>query len=143
MPSMMPTRILGLIALERGDSDAAANYLLQAGASPGSPQLDSFGPTLDLADRLLQAGRTEEVKIYLQSIQKFWDMDQGSVARWIEEIESGDVPHLDRFALELSLVHQIVEWLFLLWPILTSLVMFMLFRRRLRRKALFFILAIP
>src|SRR5579859_2182957 len=49
-------RYLGLISLKKGDTDAAVVYLREAGKSTGSPQLDSFGPELDLANELLKRG---------------------------------------------------------------------------------------
>lgn len=42
--------VLGLVALENQDPGSAEKYLLAAGQSPGSPQLDSFGPDLALAE---------------------------------------------------------------------------------------------
>jgi len=47
-------RYLGLISLKKGDTDAAIVYLREAGKSTGSPQLDTFGPELDLANELLK-----------------------------------------------------------------------------------------
>ena len=63
---------LGLIALHEGKPDEAANYLLAAGKTPGSPQLDSFGPDFMLAKELLQAGQKEAVLQYLDLVGNFW-----------------------------------------------------------------------
>lgn len=48
--------VLGLLALKKGDADAARARLLAAGRSPGSPQMDSFGPNMSLAKALLEKG---------------------------------------------------------------------------------------
>ena len=47
--------VLGRIAVHQGDLAQAGQYLLAAAATPGSPQLDSFGPNMTLAKELLEA----------------------------------------------------------------------------------------
>jgi hypothetical protein len=54
-------RYLGLASLRAGKVDEAANFLVLASKSTGSPQLDTFGPELDLADALLKRGKTQAV----------------------------------------------------------------------------------
>jgi tetratricopeptide (TPR) repeat protein len=66
--------ILGRIALQRGDIAGAKEDLLAAGQTPGSPQLDSFGPNMTLAKELLEKGERDAVLTYLQSCGKFWKM---------------------------------------------------------------------
>src|SRR4029450_1364637 len=46
--------VLGRLALKSGDAELAKRELLAAGASPGSPQLNSFGPNMSLARDLLE-----------------------------------------------------------------------------------------
>ncbi len=64
--------ILGLIALREGNQAEAARELLAAGKTPGSPQLNSFGPDLTLATLLAQKGETEVVLSFLDDIARFW-----------------------------------------------------------------------
>jgi len=82
--------ILGRVALSEGDIDAAERYLLKAGKTPGSPQLNSFGPNMMLARTLLEAGRKEAVIEYLRLCGKFWK--KGILEDWIEVIEEGGMP---------------------------------------------------
>jgi hypothetical protein len=56
--------VLGLIALSAGNLTEAKGYLLEAGKSPGSPQLNSFGPNMLLAKELLDRGEREVVIQY-------------------------------------------------------------------------------
>lgn len=45
---------LGRIALRKGKIEEAKAFLLNAGRTPGSPQLSSFGPNMILAHELLE-----------------------------------------------------------------------------------------
>ena len=91
-------RFLGLVSVKHGNVEVASQYLLNAGKSTGSPQLDTFGPELDLANELLKQGAVEPVKEYLRDIKRFWRLDQGQVAKWLASIDKGERPELDRFA---------------------------------------------
>ncbi len=86
---------LGRLALLAGDTDGAAQHLLAAGSTPGSPQLDSFGPDFDLANQLLAKGRTDTVEDYLQRCQQFWKLGGDKLERWIAEIHTGHRPTMD------------------------------------------------
>ena len=46
--------LLGLLALKEGDIEAANQYLIQSGTTKGSPVLSSFGPSMALANALLE-----------------------------------------------------------------------------------------
>jgi len=46
--------ILGRIAIKRDDLEEAKKRLINAGNTPGSPQLNSFGPNMALAKELLE-----------------------------------------------------------------------------------------
>jgi hypothetical protein len=86
--------MLGLLDLKNGDPDAAEARLLRAGTSPGSPQLNSFGPRMHLAMALLDQGRLEGVKTYLKGVQKFWDLGRDGVEAWLQALEQGQRPTL-------------------------------------------------
>jgi hypothetical protein len=88
---------LGRLALRAGDLDGAEEHLRLAGASHGSPTLNSFGPEFSLANELLGRGRTEVVVEYLDLCRRFWRMDYGMLDRWTAEIQAGRRPLLDRF----------------------------------------------
>jgi tetratricopeptide (TPR) repeat protein len=83
---------LGRLALMRGDLDAAVASLLRAGDTPGSPQLNSFGPNMRLARDLLRAGKVDEVIEYLARCAVFWEMGQEQLDAWTEAIRRGEVP---------------------------------------------------
>jgi tetratricopeptide (TPR) repeat protein len=84
--------VLGRVALQRGDVSGAKQYLLAAGATPGSPQLDSFGPNMTLAKELLEKGERDTVLAYLQSCSKFWEMGDGQLQAWAATVKGGGIP---------------------------------------------------
>jgi hypothetical protein len=83
---------LGRIALKKGDTKKADEYLLKAGRTPGSPQLDSFGPNMSLAKELLEAGEKETVLQYFELCRKFWKMGDTRLDDWNKEVKAGQVP---------------------------------------------------
>jgi hypothetical protein len=88
---------LGEIALREGVIERAKDHLRLAGQTPGSPQLDSFGPDLRLADALLQHGERSAVVDFLCAIGRFWQSGRSQIDLWCLEIERGDTPRLTRF----------------------------------------------
>jgi hypothetical protein len=84
--------VLGQLALRDGQKDAAKTYLLAAGATPGSPQLNSFGPNMTLAKELAEAGEKETVLKFFDLCKVFWKMDQGRLEKWSTQIAAGKVP---------------------------------------------------
>jgi hypothetical protein len=84
--------VLGRIALERGDTAAAKQHLLAAGETPGSPQLDSFGPNMSLAKELIEKDERDTVIAYLEACKKFWEMDNGRLQNWIATTKGGGMP---------------------------------------------------
>jgi hypothetical protein len=137
-------RVLGLISLAGGDLDAAAQYLLEAGRSAGSPQLDSFGPQLDLANELLRRGRRNEVRAYLAGVRSFWATGTDVLDGWIAQIDQGSTPDLNRFlATQPAAMRRVLSWLQAIWPILVGATILGANRQRIARKLPFFALAVP
>jgi hypothetical protein len=94
--------VLGSVELARGNLAAAELSLIEAGRTPGSPQLNSFGPSMELAEKLIEMGRSECVLEYLGHCRAFWcpdgrDTPTASRARrtldtWIAQIREGQAP---------------------------------------------------
>jgi tetratricopeptide (TPR) repeat protein len=85
-------RVLGLVCLAEGDVARAKEHLIASGRTTGSPVLHSFGPDMDLAHGLLQAGERAAVLEYLGLCSVFWGMGAERLAQWNEEIERGGTP---------------------------------------------------
>lgn len=85
---------LGRIALAEGNLEEAKNRLLKAGETPGSPQLNSFGPQMDLAKSLLERGEADVVIRYFELCAEFWNHDRAmaKLARWTALAKAGEVP---------------------------------------------------
>lgn len=93
---------LGEVAFLRGDTDTACRALLTAASTPGSPQLNSFGPNMRLAKLLLEAGHDSVVVEFLEKCRSFWTQPavgrSGTVGahehldEWIRIIRSGGTP---------------------------------------------------
>ena len=83
--------ILGRIAARRGEIENAGEHLIAAGKTSGSPQLNSFGPNMQLAQDLLEQGETSVVIDYLKLCKGFWPRPE--VERWSEDIMSGRAPN--------------------------------------------------
>ena len=84
--------VLGRIALRRGDRMAAGKYLVEAAHTPGSPQLNSFGPNVTLAKELLEMGITAPVLEYFALCKNFWKMDRGQLDDWSATVRRGSIP---------------------------------------------------
>jgi len=85
--------VLGRIAVREGRIDEARQYLLAAGSSPGSPQMDSFGPNMSLAKDLLEKGERDVVLQYFEQCRKFWDSDFGKLDEWTRDVKAGRMPY--------------------------------------------------
>ncbi len=81
--------ILGYRALDNDDVDDAERHLLAACEISGSPQLESYGPSLGLADELLKRGRHKAVLKYLKSCGRWWDRGRYWIDRWSHQIRTG------------------------------------------------------
>lgn len=84
--------VLGRIAVVEGHLDDAKQFLIKAGNSPGSPQMNSFGPNMSLAKDLLEKGETDAVLEYFELCRKFWKMEDGKLDQWSREVKAGKIP---------------------------------------------------
>jgi hypothetical protein len=84
--------VLGRIALLDGNSELAIEHLQKAGQTPGSPQLNSFGPNMTLARDLLQNGDWDPVYDYLEQCKIFWKLERGKIDRWQELVLAKQIP---------------------------------------------------
>jgi hypothetical protein len=84
--------ILGLVALRGGNVAQASKYLLEAGKTSGSPQLNSFGPDMTLASELLQKGEKDTVLEYFAECRKFWSMGAARLDMWTAAVRGGKSP---------------------------------------------------
>jgi len=84
--------ILGRLALRMDDFEEAKKRLIKAGATPGSPQLDSFGPNMTLAEELLQKGERDVVLEYLELCSNFWEMGLDRLDEWSVLVQGGRIP---------------------------------------------------
>lgn len=85
--------VLGLLALNEGDRPEAIRQLKKAGATPGSPQLGSFGPTMQLAKALLRSGESEAVLGYFEQCRAFWKMGTVWLDLWEQKVRAGGIPN--------------------------------------------------
>ncbi len=88
--------VLGRVALLESHYESAKKYLILASKTPGSPQLNSFGPNMLLAQELLQLrapGAQGAVLQYIENCEIFWQKDlQSNLAVWKKGIKNGWVP---------------------------------------------------
>jgi hypothetical protein len=85
--------VFGRLALREGRLADAKNHLLLAGKSPGSPQMDSFGPNMSLAKDLLEHGESVVVLEYFELCKKFWDSKFSKLDAWSAEVKAGRIPN--------------------------------------------------
>jgi hypothetical protein len=88
--------ILGLLALRAGDVEGAKRQLIQAGKTPGSAPLMSFGPNMLLARDLLQRREKEAVLEYLRLCSLFWKTDDQRIDQWIYTVQKGGITDFGR-----------------------------------------------
>ncbi len=84
--------VMGLVALQAGNSAQASNFLIQSGKTAGSPQLNSFGPNMTLANVLLQKGEKDVVLEYFSLCRTFWTMGSAKLDEWSATVRGGGVP---------------------------------------------------
>jgi hypothetical protein len=89
--------ILGLVALKSNGPAAieqAKTCLAAAAKTPGSRELSTVGPDLELADQLLQLNQRQAVLDYLKECDFFWDAGRNRIADLITDINAGLTPRL-------------------------------------------------
>lgn len=85
--------ILGEVALSRGDTKNAGDYLIaSAKVTKASPALASYGPDLALMRDLLALKRTQPVLEFLDECTSFWKTSGMEPTRWKATIQSGKEP---------------------------------------------------
>jgi hypothetical protein len=84
--------VLGRIAVYEGKIAEAKIYLIEAGKSPGSPQMDTFGPNMSLAKDLLVKGEKDVVLQYFELCRKFWEMHRGRLDEWSQDVKNNQMP---------------------------------------------------
>lgn len=81
----------GMVAVKKGDTDKAVEFLLKSAETSGSP-LFNRGPNMSLAKALLEAGQKDAVIEFLDKCGKFWKYDRSKREKWISEIKDGKTP---------------------------------------------------
>ncbi len=87
--------VLGRVALRKGNREEAKHHLLEAGNTPGSPQLTAKGPDMALARELLAAGENGAAANYFKACSTFWEPGKDRLMSWIAAIEQGRAPDFD------------------------------------------------
>jgi len=82
--------VLGRVAVQENNIELACAHLLKAGATKGSPQLDSFGPNMFLAKELLEHGQRASVLAYFDLCAIFWKDKR--LAEWKQQVQAGATP---------------------------------------------------
>lgn len=85
-------RLLGLLAIDRGNRELAKHHCLASAQTNGSPQLSSFGPSMSLALRLLQAGEFATVQEFLKRCELFWEDPAGWLSGWQNQVAENRIP---------------------------------------------------
>jgi hypothetical protein len=65
---------------------------LDAGRTPGSPQLDTFGTDMTLAKELLEKKQTDVVLQYFKLCARFWESGQHKLTGWAAVVKEGGIP---------------------------------------------------
>ena len=85
--------VLGLLALKDGNIERAIEELYSSGDVRGSPQLNSFGPSMQLARELLLCGKTAEVLEFFSRCRQFWTFGELWLDIWTRKVKRGHVPN--------------------------------------------------
>ena len=80
------------MAFDAGDIKEAKRFLLEAGKTPGSAQLNTFGPNMFLAKNLLEMKEREVVFEYFELCAKFWKRNNGRLEQWKNNVLKEEMP---------------------------------------------------
>jgi hypothetical protein len=90
---------LGRCALLDGNTQQAKEYLLLASDTPGSPQLNDYGPDMTLALELLQCGDQDTVIEYFSRCSHFWhNRGKSPLKDWADDVRHGRTPEFGQRA---------------------------------------------
>ncbi len=84
--------VLGHAALDAEELPAAKRHLRSAVEVPSTPRLESFGPDMSLAARLLERGERAAVLDLLERARSLWKMGGARLSAWEEELRAGGRP---------------------------------------------------
>lgn len=87
---------LGRIAFAEGNIEEAKYRLIAAAMIQGSPQLNSFGPDMTLAEELLEAGEKDVVLKYFELCAVFWESGKDDLADWTALVKFDRKPNFRR-----------------------------------------------
>jgi len=82
--------VLGLVALRSNNVVQAKEYLLASARTSGSPQLNSFGPDLELARELALKGEKDVVLQYIELCRSFWKMGDKQLTSIAAALKNGE-----------------------------------------------------
>lgn len=85
--------ILGRVALKAGHIRVAKKELLESANTPGSPELNYYGPSFELVTDLARRGEWDAVAQYLKSIKRFWN--KAVLEKWAGDIAARRVPNFE------------------------------------------------
>jgi hypothetical protein len=94
--TFMSNLVLGLVAVRQNQIEKAKEHLLKSGDIPTSMTLKTVGPTMALAEELLERGEDQTVLRFLEQCRKFWTnpspTNAGQLDEWKSVIENGGIP---------------------------------------------------
>jgi hypothetical protein len=86
--------IVGRVALARDRNvSLAKSSLLASAQSQGSPQLNSFGPNMSLANDLIAAGERDTVVEFFRLCSAFWQPQSSRLDEWSALVKTGGTPN--------------------------------------------------
>lgn len=94
-------QLLGLVAIRQERLSEAGEHLLASVSVLGSENLAKDGPSMRLADELLEARQSEVVIQFVRLVDRFWE--SGSAAKWLRSLEKGEDPRDERWLEQMAL----------------------------------------